>query len=538
MNTKALKQKILDLAIHGKLLPLDKVEKIRKEEPASILLEKIRAEKQEKIAKGELKKDKKDSFIFLGDDKRHYEKFVDGSVKDIEDEIPFDIPDRWSWCRLPNLCSIPITDGTHKTPTYSDKENGIPFLSSKDVASGKIDWSKIKYITNDLHEELHNRIAPKKNDILLAKNGTTGIGAIVEDDTIFDIYVTLALIRPILKVINPKYLLYVINSQFCKNQFNEHLTGIGVPNLHLVDINKTLIPLPPLAEQQLIVEEIEKIFAQIDLLEQNKTDLQTAIKQAKSKILNLAIHGKLVPQDPNDEPVSVLLEKIRAEKEAKIAKGELKKDKKDSFIFLGDDKRHYEKFADGSIKDIEDEIPFDIPDGWSWCRLGEICHFQNGYAFQSNKFSKDGKTIIIRISDIKDGYINLNNCVLSQETEIDKSYIVNNGDLLIAMSGATTGKNGVYNSNRIAYLNQRVGNIKIRDMQTMIPSYRNYYIQAMQEEILKQAYGGAQPNISSTKLSDMFLPLPPLSEQQRIVSKIEEIFAILDRISSELGADI
>ncbi|MBR6612191.1 MAG: restriction endonuclease subunit S, partial [Campylobacter sp.] len=253
MNTKALKQKILDLAIHGKLLPLDKVEKIRKEEPASILLEKIRAEKQEKIAKGELKKDKKDSFIFLGDDKRHYEKFVDGSVKDIEDEIPFDIPDRWSWCRLPNLCSIPITDGTHKTPTYSDKENGIPFLSSKDVASGKIDWSKIKYITNDLHEELYNRIAPKKNDILLAKNGTTGIGAIVEDDTIFDIYVTLALIRPILKVINPKYLLYVINSQFCKNQFNEHLTGIGVPNLHLVDINKTLIPLPPLSEQQLIV---------------------------------------------------------------------------------------------------------------------------------------------------------------------------------------------------------------------------------------------------------------------------------------------
>ena len=106
------------------------------------------------------------------------------------------------------------------------------------------------------------------------------------------------------------------------------------------------------------------------------------------------------------------------------------------------------------------------------------------------------------------------------------------------MSGATTGKNGIYNSDRIAYLNQRVGNIKIRDMQTMIPSYRNYYIQAMQEEILKQAYGGAQPNISSTKLNDMFLPLPPLAEQQRIVSKIEEIFAILDRISNELGVDI
>ena len=118
--------------------------------------------------------------------------------------------------------------------------------------------------------------------------------------------------------------------------------------------------------------------------------------------------------------------------------------------------------------------------------------------------------------------------------KIDKSYIVNNGDLLIAMSGATTGKNGVYNSDRIAYLNQRVGNIKIRDMQTMIPSYRNYYIQAMQEEILKQAYGGAQPNISSTKLSDMFLPLPPLTEQQRIVSKIEELFSLLDQVQTNL----
>ena len=313
MNTKALRQKVLDLAIHGKLVPQN-----QNDESATVLLEKIRAEKAEKIKaekaekikKGELKADKKDSFIFVGSDKRHYEKFADGSVKDIEDEIPFELPDGWSWCRLPNLCSIPITDGTHKTPTYSDKENGIPFLSSKDVTSGKIDWSKIKYITNDLHEELYNRIAPKKNDILLAKNGTTGVGAIVEDDTIFDIYVTLAVIRPILKVINPKYLLYVINSQFCKNQFNEHLTGIGVPNLHLVDINKTLIPISPLSEQQLIVAEIEKIFAQIDLLEQNKTDLQTEIKQAKSKILDLAIHGKLVPQDANDEPAEELLKRI------------------------------------------------------------------------------------------------------------------------------------------------------------------------------------------------------------------------------------
>ena len=486
MNTKALRQKVLDLAIHGKLVPQNP-----NDESATVLLEKIRAEKAEKITKGELKADKKDSFIFVGSDKRHYEQFADGTVKDIEDEIPFDIPEGWAWCRLPeiteyifaggdkpsvfskektdecfipiysngiendglygftdkataketsltisargtigftcirttafvpiirlititpnndyinihylkavfdslfsfsegssipqltvptikqfliplppfneqkniyssitkietiiqtleqnkndlkisikqtkskildlaihgklvpqdpndepaeellkriatsdnrpykklsgdeipfelpktwiwqklpDLCSIPITDGTHKTPTYSDKENGIPFLSSKDVTSGEIDWSKIKYITKELHEELYKRLAPQKNDILLAKNGTTGIAALVKDNTVFDIYVTLAIIRPISKIIYPQYLLYIINSQFCKNQFNDYLTGIGVPNLHLVDINKTVIPLPPLSEQQRIVLKIEELFKYTDIININIKD--------------------------------------------------------------------------------------------------------------------------------------------------------------------------------------------------------------------------------------------------------------------------
>ena len=192
---KQTKSKILDLAIHGKLVPQDP-----NDEPAVELLKRIATS-----------------------DNRPYKKLSG-------DEIPFELPETWIWQKLPDLCSIPITDGTHKTPTYSDKENGIPFLSSKDVTSGEIDWSKIKYITKELHEELYKRLAPQKNDILLAKNGTTGIAALVKDNTVFDIYVTLALIRPISKIIYPQYLLYIINSQFCKNQFNDHLTGIGVPN--------------------------------------------------------------------------------------------------------------------------------------------------------------------------------------------------------------------------------------------------------------------------------------------------------------------
>ena len=230
---KQTKSKILDLAIHGKLVPQDP-----NDEPAEELLKRIATS-----------------------DNRPYKKF--------EGEVSFDIPESWIWMKLPDLCTMSIKDGTHKTPTYADKENGILFLSSKDVTSGKIDWSKIKYITKELHEELYKRIAPQKNDILLAKNGTTGVAALVEDDTIFDIYVSLAVIRPDCDIVNPQYLLSIINSQFCKNQFDSHLLGIGVPNLHLNEINKTSVPLPPIAEQNRIVSKIEELFSSLDIISTN-----------------------------------------------------------------------------------------------------------------------------------------------------------------------------------------------------------------------------------------------------------------------------
>ena len=241
MNTKKLKQLVLDLAIHGKLVPQDP-----NDEPASELLKRI-VETHGRASNIGRASNKKSAIS-----------------SDKIDEVPFEVPKGWVWCRLPDICAIPITDGTHQTPTYSDKENGIPFLSSKDVTSRRIEWSNIKYITKELHTELYKRIAPQKNDILLAKNGTTGVAAIVEDDRIFDIYVTLAVIRPIEEIVYPLYLLHVINSKFCKEQFNTHLTGIGLPNLHLTDIKKTIIPLPPLSEQRRIVAKIEEVFGELD----------------------------------------------------------------------------------------------------------------------------------------------------------------------------------------------------------------------------------------------------------------------------------
>ena len=231
-----MEAKILKLAIQGKL-----VEQRSEEGTGEELFKIIQEEKQELIKQGKIKKEKRLPVIE-------------------ENEVPFKIPLTWKWVRLSDICEIPITDGTHQTPTYSSKDEGVPFISSKDVTTKAINWNNIKYITKDLHKELYKRIAPQKNDILLAKNGTTGVAALVEDDRVFDIYVTLAVLRPIRNLIYPKFLLNVVNSPVCKGQFNEHLIGIGVPNLHLNVIKEVMIPLPPFEEQKRIVAKIEELL--------------------------------------------------------------------------------------------------------------------------------------------------------------------------------------------------------------------------------------------------------------------------------------
>jgi type I restriction enzyme S subunit len=250
-----VKSKILDLAIRGQLVPQDP-----NDEPASVLLERIRAEKEELIKAGKIKRDKKESVIFRGEDNSYYET-IDKNTICIDDEIHFNIPNGWAWCRLQSISSI-LTDGTHKTPEYSD--SGYMFLSSKNVTSGKIDWENVMYIPDYLHEELYERLAPAKDDILIAKNGTTGIAAIVDRNAVFDIYVSLALIRIVNNLVFPPYVLYAIGSPYVQEYFNSSLKGIGVPNLHLEHIRKTLIPIPPHSEQKQIAELLKNIFLKMD----------------------------------------------------------------------------------------------------------------------------------------------------------------------------------------------------------------------------------------------------------------------------------
>ncbi|WP_456000941.1 restriction endonuclease subunit S [Prevotella sp.] len=285
-----------------------------------------------------------------------------------------------------------------------------------------------------------------------------------------------------------------------KLNLNQYATATAQPGLSVNTICDVQIPLPPLTEQQRIVAEIERWFALIDTVEQGKADLQTAIKQTKSKILDLAIHGKLVPQDPNDEPVSELLKRINPKAQITC------------------DNEHSRK----------------LPYNWCLCNLGDVCMLENGFAFSSDQYKAKGIPLI-RISNIKDNEISLSSCVFINEGYEEK-YIVHSGDLLIAMSGATTGKMGIYNQKYVAYLNQRVGNIKIVDSNLLFDKYRNYFLFSQKNKILELAYGGAQPNISGKVINSLFVPLPPIAEQKRIVQKIEVLFSIIDTVEQALQA--
>lgn len=525
MDTKALRQKILDLAIRGKLVPQDP-----NDEPASVLLERIRAEKQQMVKDGKLKAKeiKNDTVIFLGDDNLHYEKFPDGTVNCIEDEIPFELPEGWEWTRLQAICE-PITDGTHKTPTYSDE--GFIFLSSKNVTSGHIDWDNIMYIPESLHNELYARLAPQKNDILLAKNGTTGVAAIVDRDCIFDIYVSLALLRIIGYIISPEYLLSTIASSTIQNYFNSSLKGIGVPNLHLEHIRTTLIPVAPINEQYRIATKLEQLLSFADNIESDKTDLQTTIQLAKSKILDLAIRGKLVPQNPDDEPASVLLERIRAEKEELIKQGKIKRDKKESVIFKGDDNSYYEKIGD-TVTCIDEELPFELPDGWIWCR-GSSCFLPMESRKPSGTYFK-----YIDIDSIDNKHQAIKKAKITETAKAPSraNRAVFDGSILFSLVRPYLKNIALVDSNNADSI-VSTGFYIATSNGTFIPKYLyilmiSAYVVNGLNQFMK---GDNSPSISKDNIEKWLYPVPPLAEQEKIADIVQKYIRILEDIEKSLS---
>jgi len=312
----------------------------------------------------------------------------------------------------------------------------------------------------------------------------------------------------------PEYLLWFFKAEsFISSCIGAFSGAVGQQRVSKDHIANTILPLPSFAEQCRIVMAIESAFTIISEIEQNKGDLLSTVTAAKSKILSFAISGKLVAQDENDEPASALLERIQTERNALARKGKIKKDTSVPVVNTTDSS-HYG----------------DLPESWAISRLGEICNVANGFAFNSGDYKSNGVPLI-RISNIKSGFIDLSDCVFIDENDIpEKDYYVQKGDLLIAMSGATTGKMGIYNLDNPTLLNQRVGNIKTLYPNVLLDEYKNYAMSSFAEIILASAYGGAQPNINSNGIENLLFALPPLAEQRRIVAAIEAAFGQLDEI--------
>ena len=529
IDTKALRQKILDLAIRGKLVPQDP-----DDEPASVLLERIRQQKQQMVKEGKLKpKDiKNDSVIFVGEDNLHYEKFADGSVKCIEDEIPFDIPGSWVWVRISSICVI-----NPKNDLNDDTE--VSFIPMPHICEGYENrhsfdirkWSEIKtgythFAENDIGIA---KITPcfENRKSVVFHNLKNGAGAGTTE---------LFILRPIISV-EPDYLLWIAKTDdFINGGVETFSAAVGQQRVDRDFIVNYLIPLPPVNEQKSIINKINVAFSVINTVDQNKADLANTIFYAKSKILDLAIRGQLVPQNPDDEPASVLLERIRAEKEELIKQGKIKRDKKESVIFRGEDNSYYLNNGQTTV-DINDDLPFDIPDSWRWVRLKDVFIIN-----PRNKLDDDLDVSFIPMPLIGDGYSG------KHATEVRHWKEVKNGFTHFAEGDVGVAKITPCFENRKSTVFENLTNgygAGTTELHVLRPFGNNIFVQYLLAYIKsdyfvekgKQTFTGdvGQQRISKAYVESAYFPLPPVKEQERIVQQIGIIFEFLNMIMDALS---
>ena len=514
MDTKALRQKILDLAIRGKLVPQDP-----SDEPASVLLERIRAEKQQMVKAGKLKpKDiKNDTVIYKGADNLHYEKFADGSVKCVEDEIPFELPEGWEWTRLG--CIGNWQSGATPSRRHPEYYGGsIPWLKTGDLNDGFIN-SVSEYITE---EGINNSsvVLNPVGSVLIAMYGAT-IGKL----GIANIEVTTnqacCACLPIL-IIN-QYLFYFLMYQ--KKYFIEKAVGGAQPNISKKKIVATLFPVPPFREQKKIVSTVNNLVSKIDSIVKNKNEITNTIITIKSKILDLAIRGKLVPQDPNDEPASALLERIQSEKEELIKQGKIKRNKKESVIFKGDDNSYYEKIGN-KVNCIDEEIPFELPESWAFIRLKTAWELISGRDLSPSDYNdkNDGIPYITGASNFKNGHV-----ILVRWTPVPQ-VITRKGDLLLTCKG-TIGKIA-YNNFGEAHIARQI--MAIRNNYGLNVDFLALCIEYSMTKI-KQAAKGLIPGISREDILNLVIPVPPIKEQEKTCNKLKVIFSAIEHIENSLN---
>ena len=525
MDTKALRQKILDLAIRGKLVPQDP-----NDEPASVLLERIRQQKQQMVKDGKLKpKDiKKDSVIFVGEDNLHYEKFADGSVKCIEDEIPFDLPEGWAWSRIRDIASVKGGKRLPKGMSFSSCRTSHAYIRVTDMKNHSVNTDDLKYITEEVFLQIKNYTI-SKDDLYVTIAGTIGVTGEVPAE-LDGMNLTENAVKVTDIQINKAFLCLVLQSEFVQQQFQDKTHQVAMPKLALERILSTLIPVCSITVQSGIVSKFGEVDSLINLIGEEKEVLTEAISMAKSKILGLAIRGQLVPQDPADEPASVLLERIRAEKEELIKQGKIKRDKKESFIFRGEDNSYYLRTGE-LVESLEDWDFEELPDGWSVCCLGELCDYGNCTNIDTADIADSAW--ILDLEDIeKDSGIVLQKVRQGERNAGSTKHRFHKGQVLYSKLRPYLNK--VVLADEDGYCTSEI--LPLEFDRNILPQYARYFL--MSPTFLRYAnkcsYGVKMPRLGTTDGKKAIIPVPPVKEQKRIVLAIELAFAKLASISEHL----
>lgn len=539
IDTKALRQKILDLAIRGKLVPQDP-----DDEPASVLLERIRQQKQQMVKAGKLKpKDiKDDSVIFVGEDNLHYEKFADGSVKCIEDEIPFDLPEGWAWVRLVSLIEAFITgpfgSALHKSDYVAD---GIPLINPMNITNGKVIPIDKMQVSPETAERLSSfKVAP--SDIVIARRGDMGRCAVVQPAQKGWLCGTGSFILRFPAVLCSEYFAVCLRSPYSVELMSGNSIGNTMLNLNQTILKSILIPVPPCTEQNRIINAIFDADALLAEIANQSESLVMCVAKAKSKILDLAIRGQLVPQDPNDEPASVLLERIRAEKEELIKQGKLKRDKKESVIFRGEDNSYYEKVGSDVIC-IDAEIPFEIPDTWEWMRLESCCIKEIRRGKSPTYIDESGTLVFAQKCNTKYSGIDVGLALFLDESILGRypnDEYMQDGDVVINSTGTgTLGRVGIYHTtdnHRGLPIVPDSHVTVIRAAHSIQSIYVYAFMKANQSKLEKEGEGSTnQKELKPLTLKEMLIPMPPYSEQERIAAAITAAFSTISAMEKSLN---
>ena len=518
MTAQQLKNSILQMAVQGKLVPQDP-----NDEPASVLLERIRAEKEQLIKQKKIKREKNPSVIFKGADNTPYEK-IGTEVRSIADEIPFDIPETWEWVRCSSLGEIVRGSGIKRTETapsgmpcvrYGElyTSYNISFTEAKSFIPVELDAKCKHFSYGDI---LMTLTGENKPDIAKAVaylgNASIAAGGDLAYWTAHGM--------------NPLYLVHVMSSPYVIARKVDLATGDIIVHISTDKIGSILIPIPPLAEQERIVQQIAELNSYVTEYGNKEvalSALQTCFpEQLKKSILQMAVQGKLVPQNVADEPASLLLERIRTEKENLIKAGKIKRDKHESVIFRRDNS-HYEKL-DGIEHCIDDEIPFEIPISWEWIRLGSLMNVVSARRVHQSDWRNEGIPFY-RAREIgrlaENGFVN-NELFISEElyNEFSQSGIPLPGDLMVTAVG-TLGKTYIVKpGDRFYYKDASV--ICFENHGKLYPPFMKLLMDSpfMETQIKENVSGTTVGTITMVKANEYLLPIPPYEEQIRICTMV------------------